>query len=220
MPPEFKNLFHYKIRGITVAFLHHITQAILALGVIGVFIGMFLESAYIPVPSEIILPYAGYLVYSHRTTMPEAMLAGLLGGMAGSLVGYWIARYGGRPLVERYGKYIAIRRHELDKAESWFQRHGDGAVFFGRLLPGIRTFISFPAGVAEMGIGRFILFSLLGALPWTVLFTYLGYAFGPRWNHLGTLTHDFLAIVVVVFLIWVAMLLKRRRKTGPTGPTK
>lgn len=192
--------------------LTHATQAILALGVLGVFLGMVLESCYIPVPSEIILPYAGYLAYTHRTSLVAAMGAGLAGGLVGALIGFWIARYGGRPLVERYGRYVGLRRHEMDRADAWFQRHGDGAVFFGRLLPGIRTYISLPAGVADMPVGRFLGFTFLGALPWTVLFTYLGFALGPRWTHLGGWTHYFLAAVIVLFIVWVVLTWSRRRR--------
>lgn len=188
-----------------------VTHSILALGVMGVFWGMFLESAYIPVPSEIILPYAGYLVFIGRATMLEAMIAGLAGSLVGSVVAYWIARYGGRPLVERYGKYIFLRKHEIDRAQAWFARHGDGAVFFGRLLPAIRTFISFPAGVAEMPLGRFILFSFLGALPWTVLFTYFGYSLGKNWNHITHINHLFLGVVVVLLVIWLGVLYWRHQ---------
>ncbi len=192
-------------------FLTGITETILSLGVFGVVIGMFLESAYIPVPSEIILPYAGYLVYRHDTSMLSAMGAALLGGMLGAIVSYWIARWGGRAAVERWGRYVLIRAHELDRAERWFQRHGDGAVFFGRLLPGIRTFISLPAGVAEMPFGRFVVFSFLGALPWTILFVYVGYGLGSQWQHVTNLSHYFLAVVAVALVAWVIMLWRRRK---------
>jgi len=190
--------------------LTHITHAILALGVYGIFIGMVLESCYIPVPSEIILPYAGYLAYSGRTSLIMAMMVGLIGGLVGASIGYLIARYGGRPLVERYGRYVGVRHHEVERADSWFQRHGDGAVFLGRLLPGIRTYISLPAGIADMPFGRFIGFSFLGALPWTVLFTYLGFIFGARWKHLGGWTHYFLAVVLLLLIVWVVLRFAKR----------
>jgi membrane protein DedA with SNARE-associated domain len=180
----------------------------------GVFIGMFLESAYIPVPSEVILPYAGYLVYIHRASLAEAMLAGLLGGLFGAVFAYWIARYGGRPLVERYGRYLLIHQKQMDRADRWFRGHGDGAVFFGRLLPGIRTYISLPAGVAEMPLGRFVLFSLLGALPWTILFTYIGYILGKKWQNIGQLAQYFAVVVVILFIAWVAMLWRNRAKAS------
>ncbi|MCY0879858.1 MAG: DedA family protein [Firmicutes bacterium] len=195
--------------------LQHVTSAVLALGVYGVFIGMVLESCYIPVPSEILLPYAGYLAYLGRTTLAAAMLAGLLGGLVGATAGYLIARWGGRPLLDHYGRYLGIRTHEIERADKWFARHGDGAVFFGRLLPGVRTYISLPAGVAKMPLGRFLVFTLLGALPWTVLFTLLGYRLGPAWKHLGSWTHVFLAVVVVLFLAWVVTLWRPRAQKGP-----
>lgn len=191
-------------------FLTGITDAILGLGVFGVVIGMFLESAYIPVPSEIILPYAGYLVYRHQASMVSAMGAALLGGMLGAVVSYWIARWGGRAVIERWGRYVWIRAHEMDRAERWFQVRGDGAVFFGRLLPGIRTFISLPAGVAEMPFWRFFVFSLLGAIPWTVLFVYVGFVLGPQWQHVTRLSHYFLAVVAVALVIWLVMIWRRR----------
>jgi membrane protein DedA with SNARE-associated domain len=192
--------------------LTHVTHAILALGVFGVFFGMVLESCYIPVPSEIILPYAGYLAYTHHASLLTAMIAGLAGGVVGAVIGYLLARFGGRPLVERYGRYIGLRRHEIDRADAWFRRHGDGAVFFGRLLPGIRTYISLPAGVADMPAGRFVLFTLLGALPWTVLFTYLGYRLGPSYSHLGNATHLFAIIVAVLLVAWIVWLVMRARR--------
>ncbi len=197
-----------------MAFLHSVTNGILSLGVMGVFIGMFLESAYIPVPSEIILPYAGYLVYIHRANMPEAMLAGLLGGLFGAIFAYWIARYGGRPLVERYGRYVLIHEKQMDRADQWFRHHGDGAVFFGRLLPGIRTYISLPAGVAEMPFGRFLIFTLLGALPWTLLFTYIGYVLGQKWHDIGHLGTYAALVSVILLIAWGAMLWRNRAKAN------
>lgn len=191
-----------------------ITNSILALGVFGVFFGMMLESAYIPIPSEVILPYAGYLAYTGRTTLPEAMLAGLLGGLAGSVVGYWVARYGGRPLLERYGRYVFIQTRHLDQAEAWFKRRGDGAVFLGRLLPVIRTYISFPAGVAEMRFGRFVLFSLLGAVPWTIFLTYVGFQLGHNWRQVTTANHLLLAGALVILIVWLA----RMRRRVPKNP--
>ncbi len=197
--------------------LTHAADAILALGLMGVFLGMVLESCYIPVPSEIILPYAGYLAYSGRASLPAAMAAGLAGGLFGAVIGYGIARWGGRPLVEQYGRFIGVRRHEIERADGWFQRHGDGAVFFGRLLPGVRTYISLPAGIADMPFGRFVGFTLLGALPWTVLFTYLGYRLGSSYAHLGPVSHYFLGIVGLLFIIWVILLWARSRRRRPTG---
>lgn len=197
--------------------LTHAIDGILALGPMGVFLGMVLESCYIPVPSELILPYGGYLAYSGRASLPAVMLAGLLGGLVGAVIGHGIARGGGRPLLERYGRNIGIRRHAMERADAWFQRHGDGAVFFGRLLPGIRTYISLPAGIADMPFGRFIGFTFLGALPWTVLFTYLGYKLGGSYAHVGKATHDFLVVVAIPLIVRLLVLWRRTRTERPQG---
>jgi membrane protein DedA with SNARE-associated domain len=199
--------------------VHAFTQTIIAMGVSGVFFGMLLESAYIPIPSEIILPYAGYLVYLGKASFITAGLAALIGSLLGAFISYEIARYGGRPLVERYGKYLWIRRRELDQADRWFERHGDGAVFIGRLLPGIRTYISLPAGVSEMPLGRFLLFSLLGAIPWTVLFMFVGYGLGSNWSHITQQNHLAEGAAVLVLLGWVAYLVAKRRRS-PTSPRR
>lgn len=196
--------------GVLTGLTHHI----LALGVLGVFFGMMLESMFIPLPSEIILPYAGFLVASGRTSMISAVLAGLAGGLLGAWIGYEIAYFGGRALVERYGRYIGIRRHEMDRADRWFERHGDGAVFLGRLLPAVRTFISLPAGIARMHRGRFLLFTFLGALPWTVLFTYIGYTLGRNWSHITSQSHLFALIAVVLAAAWLVLIWRHRRGKG------
>lgn len=196
--------------------MHLFTESIIGMGLLGIFFGMLLESAYIPIPSEIILPYAGYLVFLGKATFLTAGLTGLAGSLVGAFISYEIALYGGRPLVERYGRYIFIRRHELDAADRWFERHGDAAVFIGRLLPGIRTFISLPAGVARMRLGRFLAFSLLGAIPWTVLFMVIGYELGRNWKHVSGQNHVAEAIAVLILAVWVAWIVVRRRKSRAT----
>jgi membrane protein DedA with SNARE-associated domain len=196
--------------------MHLFTESIIGMGLLGIFFGMLLESAYIPIPSEIILPYAGYLVFLGKATFLTAGLTGLAGSLVGAFISYEIALYGGRPLVERYGRYIFIRRHELDAADRWFERHGDAAVFIGRLLPGIRTFISLPAGVARMRLGRFLVFSLLGAIPWTVLFMVIGYELGRNWKHVSGQNHVAEAIAVLILAVWVAWIVVRRRKSRAT----
>lgn len=194
--------------------MHAFTQQIIGMGLTGVFIGMLLESAYIPIPSEIILPYAGYLVFLGHASFVSAGLVGLAGSLLGALISYEIALLGGRPLVERYGRYVLIRPHELDRADAWFERHGDAAVFIGRLLPGVRTYISLPAGVAKMPLLRFLLFSLLGAVPWTVLFMIIGYSLGHQWSHVTAQNHLLEAVAVLILVAWVALLVVRGRRRG------
>jgi membrane protein DedA with SNARE-associated domain len=180
----------------------------------GIALGMFIESVCIPLPSEIILPFGGFLASKGTITFMEAVLAGQLGGLAGSTVAYYVGRYGGRVLLERYGKYVLISTHELDVADKWFAEKGEATVFLGRLLPGVRTFISLPAGIAEMNFGKFIFYSFLGMLPWTFLFTYAGLRLGDSWTLVRQYLHRFdypiiaLLVAAVIWFIWY----KLRRK--------
>ena len=161
-------------------------------GYIGVVIAMTIESCAIPLPSELILPFAGWSVsrglIEPLTSSPwsywPAVLAGVLGNTLGSLASYALGAYGGRPLVERYGKYVLISAHDLELAERWFARFGEATVFFSRMLPIVRTFISVPAGIARMPLWRFTLFSILGAVPWVMLLVWGGMQLGDHWLEL------------------------------------
>ncbi len=162
------------------------------LGYIGVVIAMTIESCAIPLPSELILPFAGWSVSrgliepltSSPWTYWGAGVAGVLGNTLGSLASYAIGAYGGRPLVERYGKYVLLSAHDLELAERWFARFGEVTVFFSRMLPIVRTFISVPAGIARMPLWRFTLFSILGAVPWVMLLVWGGMQLGDHWLEL------------------------------------
>ena len=161
-------------------------------GYVGVVIAMTIESCAIPLPSELILPFAGWSVsrglIEPLTSSPwsywAAVLAGVVGNTLGSLASYAIGAYGGRPLVERYGKYVLISAHALELAERWFARFGEVTVFFSRMLPIVRTFISVPAGIARMPLWRFTLFSILGTVPWVMLLVWGGMQLGDHWLEL------------------------------------
>lgn len=161
-------------------------------GYVGVAIAMTIESAAIPLPSELILPFAGWSVSrglmepltGSTWTYWGAVIAGVVGNTAGSLLSYAVGAYGGRPLVERYGKYVLISAHDIELADRWFARYGEATVFFSRMLPIVRTFISVPAGVARMPLWRFTLFSVLGAIPWVMLLVWGGMALGDNWLEL------------------------------------
>src|SRR3989475_5491480 len=135
-----------------------IVATISTLGYAGIVLLMAIESACIPLPSEVIMPFSGYLVYTGRFNLWAVGVAGAFGCVAGSLVAYWVGMYGGRPLIEKYGRYLLVSRHDLDLADRWFDRFGEVIVFTSRLLPVIRTFIAFPAGVARMNLTRFVLY--------------------------------------------------------------
>jgi len=158
-------------------------------GYVGVASAMTIESAAIPVPSELILPFAGWSV-ARGVTEPltgaawsywGAVVAGVVGNTAGSLASYAVGAFGGRPLLDRWGRYLLISAHDLDLADRWFARYGSATVFFSRMLPVVRTFISVPAGVARMPLWRFTLFSIAGAIPWVMLLVWGGQVLGANW---------------------------------------
>jgi len=179
------------IEAIITELSRFVVSMISTFGYTGIFITMAIESACIPLPSEIIMPFAGYLVTTGQFTMLYVTLAGAIGNVAGSIVAYYAGVWGGRPFVERYGPYFLVSHHDLDVADRWFAKYGEAAVFFGRMLPVVRTFISLPAGVARMNFPRFILFTFIGALPWCYLMAYIGLKMGERWDQLRDYFHQF-----------------------------
>lgn len=189
-----------------ISWLANIVVSVISFtGYAGVFFLMLLESCGIPAPSEVIMPFAGFLVFKGQFIFWLAVLLGALGNLVGSLLAYWIGYAGGRPLIEKYGKYIFISHHDLDKAHSWFTHYGELAVFLGRLLPVVRTYISFPAGIAKMDLKKFSFYTFIGALPWCWLFTWLGVKLGSNWNLIREKLHNFdlaIAGIVLVLVIW------------------
>ena len=185
-----------------------IVATISRLGYAGVVLLMAIESACIPLPSEIIMPFSGYLVYTGRFNLWAVGVAGAFGCVVGSLVAYWVGMYGGRPLIEKYGRYILLSSHDLDLADRWFARFGEVIVFASRLLPAVRTFIAFPAGVARMNIKKFVIYTFAGSLPWCIGLAYVGQRLGEEWDKdptLKNLFHRFdfiIGIVLVAVVAW------------------
>jgi membrane protein DedA with SNARE-associated domain len=183
-----------------------------AVGYVGVGLAMAIESAMVPLPSELVLPYAGFLVGDPSQLEPITgarwdfwivVAVATLGNTIGSVIGYYIGAWGGRPFLERYGKYLHIRPHELELADRFFQKYGPATAFFSRLMPIVRTFISFPAGVARMPIGKFILYSTLGAIPWSILLVAAGVQLGANWVDIrhALQPYDLAIAVLVVALV-------------------
>src|SRR5579875_1764675 len=182
-----------------------ITMAISHTGYFGIAGLMAIESACIPIPSEVIMPFSGYLVYLGRFRLAWVALAGALGCNVGSIVAYAVGAAGGRPLVEKYGRYVLISRADLALADDWFARFGDWTVFFARLLPAVRTFIALPAGGARMNFVRFNVYTFLGSLPWCLALAYAGVKMGARWDSLSPYFHRFdgvIAAVLVLAAVW------------------
>jgi membrane protein DedA with SNARE-associated domain len=185
-----------------------ITGTISASGYLGIVLLMGIESACVPLPSEVIMPFSGYLVSQGRFNLWLTGLAGAVGCVVGSAAAYWVGYYGGRPLVHRYRRYLLISARDLRRADSWFVRYGDATVFFSRLLPVVRTFISLPAGIARMRFGRFCVYTFLGSFPWCLGLAYLGERMGRHWESLRTYFHDLdylilgLLVLGVVWWVW------------------
>jgi membrane protein DedA with SNARE-associated domain len=196
-----------------VDFLAHIVVGTIDLfGYFGIFFLMVLESCGIPMPSEVIMPFSGFLVVDGKMLLWVIVLAGTFGNLAGSWLAYWIGYKGGRPLIEKYGKYILISKHDLDLADRWFSKYGEWAVFFGRLLPVVRTYISFPAGIAKMNFKTFSIYTFMGALPWTALFAWLGVKMGANWELIREKLHNFDLTILILVILAVTLYIWRHVK--------
>ena len=182
-----------------------IISVISTTGYLGVFGLMALESACIPVPSEVIMPFSGFLVWEGRFELWPVVLWGALGNLAGSIIAYWVGAWGGRRLVEKYGQYVLISSHDLALADNWFAKYGQFTVFASRLLPVVRTFISLPAGISRMPFKKFCAYTLLGCLLWSFVLAYAGLIAGENWDYLKVYFHKFDAVIGVLIIagaIW------------------
>ena len=179
----------------------------------GVVVMMAIESAAIPLPSEIIMPLAGWMLVKDRGLgVPWLLLAafcGALGNLLGSLLGYYVGAWGGRPLVLRYGRYLLISHHDLDLADRWFDRYGQWTVFFSRLLPVVRTFISVPAGVARMPIWQFSAYTFAGSFPWSLGLAWAGFLLGENWEDIRNWMRPADIPIVVVALLLIGLYVYR-----------
>lgn len=198
---------------------HLITNAVQHYGYLAIFLLMVAESACIPIPSEVTMLFGGAVAAgavvgaSHHLNFLAVGLAGTAGNLVGSYVAYAVGRVGGRPLVERWGRFVFLREHELDRAEAWWARRGEVAVFVSRLLPVIRTFISLPAGIGEMPLGKFTVYTVLGCLPWTFALAGAGYGIGANWDSVYKYFKPItvvIAVLAVAGLVW--WVLRRRRQ--------
>ncbi len=185
-----------------------IIEVISKSGYFGVTFLMALESACLPVPSEVIMPFSGYLVAQGSFNFWWVVFWGSIGNLIGSIAAYWVGYFGGRPFIGKYGKYFLISLADLDKAEFWFKKYGQGAVFFSRLLPIVRTFISLPAGISKMEFKKFSFYTLIGSIPWAVLLTYIGFVMGENWQDIKIYFEKFdlviggLILIGVIWWIW------------------
>ncbi len=183
--------------------IHYIQSA----GYVGVFVLMMLESALIPIPSEVTMPFAGFLAQTGKLSLFWIIFAGALGNLVGSLVAYGIGFYLEETVVllfiKKYGKFLLITEHEYIRSVSWFKKYGNGIAFFSRLLPAVRTFISLPAGLSEMNVWKFSIYTFLGSLIWSGLLAYIGFYLGENWHILEGYFRKFEYLIVFVILFGV-----------------
>jgi membrane protein DedA with SNARE-associated domain len=208
-----------------------VTQVYDAVGYLGVALWVAIESIVIPIPSELVLPFAGFLVGEGRSiepltgqpwSLPLVTLAGTIGATIGALIAYAIGYYGGRPVFERWGRFIGVTPADVDRTEAFFAKHGHAASFWGRMLPVVRSLVSFGAGVGRMRLLPFVVFTALGSLPWTLLLAFVGMQLGANWGVIGDWLSRFeyliaavVAIVVVAF-VWIRLVRPRRaRRASP-----
>lgn len=196
-----------------VSFLAELTAAIRdlieSLGYPGIFLAMFVEGIITPIPSELIMPFAGYLASLGTFDLVLVILVGTAGATAGSTVAYHIGSHLGRPFISKYGRYFRITEDHVDRAERWFEKYGVLSIFIGHSLPGTRSFISFPAGIAKMRLSSFILFTFLGALVWNTVLAVTGYLLGAEWERFVQ-TFEFVdvlvlagvAVLLAVYFLW------------------
>jgi len=187
-----------------------IITAISSLGYAGVILMMAIESACIPLPSEIIMPFSGYLVHTGRFELQMVAIAGAVGCLLGSYAAYYVGASGGRWFLLRYGKWVLIAPHEIEVADRFFVRWGGPAVFFSRLLPVVRTFIAFPAGVARMRLMPFSVYTVVGSYLWCLALAYAGMKLGQDWDDLGPYFHRFDTVIAVLLVAGLAAVLYNR----------
>ncbi len=189
----------------------YITQFISSIGYPGVFILMTLESAALPVPSEVVMPFAGYLAYQGVFNLFLVTIVGAVGCTAGSVISYFVGLKGGRPFIDKYGRYLFINSGHMEIAETWFNKYGDRAVLFSRLLPVVRTFISLPAGIGKYELKKLVMFSFIGSLPWCFALAYVGFSLGPLWKNIIGFFNELDILVIAAIIIFVLYYWKIKR---------
>jgi len=201
---------------ILAALGHFIISTISSLGYPGVALLMAIESANIPLPSEVIMPFSGFLASTGRFVLVLVALAGATGELAGALFSYYLGAKGGRPLIEKYGRYILMSRRDLDAADRWFKRRGNITIFVGRLLPVVRTFISLPAGIARVNLGTFSLYTFAGSIIWSYFLALVGFKLGENWDSLKVYFHRADLVIGILIVLGIGYWVYRHIKYSRT----
>jgi membrane protein DedA with SNARE-associated domain len=191
-------------------FIFSVLEFLSELGYFGIALGLMIEV----IPSEIVLGYGGYMISEGILGYPGAVIAGTIGGTLAQLFLYWAGYYGGRPFLEKYGKYVFIKKKQIDLSEEWFRKYGVGVIFFARFIPVVRHAISIPAGIAKMSATKFTLYTVAAVIPWTILFLYLGHALGENWSHIKEYAAQYTMPIIIgaVILGVIYFLIKKTKK--------
>jgi membrane protein DedA with SNARE-associated domain len=191
-------------------FIFSVLEFLSELGYFGIALGLMIEI----IPSEIVLGYGGYMISEGILGYPGAVIAGTIGGTLAQLFLYWAGYYGGRPFLEKYGKYVFIKKKQIDLSEQWFRKYGVGVIFFARFIPVVRHAISIPAGIAKMSATKFTLYTVAAVIPWTILFLYLGHALGENWSHIKEYAAQYTMPIIIgaVILGVIYFLIKKTKK--------
>ena len=192
-------------------FIFSVLEFLSQLGYFGIALGLMIEV----IPSEIVLGYGGYMISEGILGYPGAIIAGTIGGTFAQLFLYWAGYFGGRPFLEKYGKYVLIKKKQIDQSEQWFKKYGVGVIFFARFIPVVRHAISIPAGIAKMSATKFTLYTVAAVIPWTILFLYLGHALGKNWSHIKEYAAQYTLPILIgaVILGVIYYLIKKTKKT-------
>ncbi|MFF2448168.1 DedA family protein [Neobacillus sp. NPDC058068] len=179
-------------------FIQSIFDLLSSLGYLGITLGLMVEV----IPSEIVLAYGGYLVSIGKISFLGAVVAGTIGGIIAQWFLYWLGRYGGRPILDKYGRYLLIKPHHIDHAQHWFSKYGSGVIFTARFIPVVRHAISIPAGIARMSFTKFSLYTIVAIIPWTILFLYLGMTLGTNWDQINQAAKPYVTPAIITAIIF------------------
>lgn len=199
-------------------FISSIAQSLVdKLGIAGIFAGMVLESACIPLPSEVIMLTGGFFVHQGKFPLWEVVVAGTAGNILGSIITFWAGAKGARSLLDKYGKYVLINRKHMEQAERWFSKYGERTALISRVLPFVRTFISLPAGISGMSFPKFIIFTAIGCIPWNLGLTYAGYMLGANWSKAEQYIHPVTYAIAAILIVWIILFVWRVLRKKMSG---
>lgn len=203
--------------GFSEFLVHFFSSIIEAGGYLGIFVLMVAESMVLPVPSEAVMPFAGFLWYEGKLSLAWIIIVSSLGSIAGSLLSYWIGAAGGRPFIKKFGKYFLLNEHHLEQTQSFFSRFGEKTIFISRFIPVVRHLISIPAGTGKMRLSKFVIYTAIGATLWNAALTYCGFLLGKNWGAIRKFGEVLDILIVIAIIIGIIYFIRKRKKQKTTS---